>query len=174
MTAWSTDGDEEDGGVAWRARLISTLTCLVNLTRLGVSRIGLDTLEWCSALTNLRCLHAGSNKFPSLSSLPTCPQITELQFFMSKALTSLSGLQGCTNLTKLDTCFCRLPSSLEPLRSCSLLTELSLHNCRAISSLEPLSSCPRLTKLNLEGCGAGNLPGLEHLRGLPNLKISGL
>jgi hypothetical protein len=43
-----------------------------------------------------------------------------------------------------------------------------------ISSLEPLRSCPKLKKLNLCGRKAASLPGLEHLRGQPSLKIIGL
>ena len=89
-------------------------------------------------------------------------------------VSSLEPLQGCTNLTVLVLQDCPSISSLEPLRSCSRLTELDLRCCTSILSLEPLQGCPRLTMLDLEDCEAGNLPGLEHLRGLPNLEISGI
>jgi hypothetical protein len=115
-----------------------------------VSSSKLSTLAWCSALTNLRSFHAGGNLFESLESLPACPQLTELNLLSSDHLISLNGLQSCSQLTKL-----------------------SLPFCSSISSLEPLKSCPKLRLLSLQGCKA-DLPGLEHLRGLPNLKITGL
>jgi Leucine-rich repeat (LRR) protein len=142
--------EEEDAWEDWRERLSSTLTSLVGLTRLDMMSTHLNSLEWCSALTNLRSLCAGGNFFESLDCLPNCPQLTELDLSNSDYLTSLSGLQGCPNLTSLN-----------------------LGCCKSISSLEPLQGCPKLRELNLERCRAANLPGLEHLRGLPNLKITG-
>ncbi len=132
----------------WRERLTSTLTCLVGLTRLDVSGVRLNTLEWCSVLSSLRDLSAGRNLLPSLESLPTCPQLIQLSFWNSEHLTSLSGLQSLPNLAMLNLCF-----------------------CSSISSLAPLKSFPKLSQLELSS-SARKLPGLKHLRGLPSLKIT--
>ncbi len=131
----------------WRERLIPTLAGLVGLRRLDLSYIEMDTVEWCSALTNLRCLRAAGNRFEFLESLPSCPMLTELDMSNNRNLTSLVGLSGCPNLTKL-----------------------CLSQSVSISSLEPIQACSKLRDLTLYGC---NVPGLEYLRNLPGLHIEG-
>lgn len=133
----------------WPGRLISTLTGLVGLTKLNVFGTWQLTLQWCSALTNLRELHAGCSLVHSLEGPPDCPQLTKLKLPCCDRLQTLERLQGCPQLTELD-----------------------LSGCTSISSLEPLTSCPKLATLNPTGC-PGALPKLQHLRGLPGLRIIG-
>jgi Leucine-rich repeat (LRR) protein len=144
------ENEADDLGV-WRERLTSSLTGLVDLTSLNLACTWMGTLQWCSALPNLRNLWAGGNLFTSLESLPglSLPQLTVLVLNHSHFLKALGGLEGCKNLAKLN-----------------------LMGCTSLSSLEPLKDCPKLTELDVARCKA-NLPGLEHLRGLPNLKITG-
>jgi Leucine-rich repeat (LRR) protein len=202
LTLIGIQEDEEDGLIGWQARFISAITQLVGLSNLDVKGTPLDSLQWCSALPNLGCLHAGGNYFKSLESLPRCPKLSELHFYTSYYLASLNGLQGCPELATLSLYDCCKLSSLEPLQSCLKLATLSLYDCCKLSSLEPLQSCPELAELSLYNCcqlssleplqgcpklreldliapkanlpGLEHLLGLEHLRGLPGLKITGL
>lgn len=57
----------------WQQRLSSTLACLVGLCKLSLVGPQLDSLEWCSAVTNLRSLCVGG-AFNSLESLRNCPR----------------------------------------------------------------------------------------------------
>jgi Leucine-rich repeat (LRR) protein len=172
---WKADDDEEEEEVDWdfwRWRLTSTLSRLVGLTQLNIQGAQVKNLEWCSALTNLTCLLAAVNLFESLASL-NCPSLVELNLYGNLHLKTLEGLRGCPNLSKLFLTNCSLVSSLEPLCLWPSLTDLNLEGCTRISSLEPLSRCDRLAKLHLKGCKSA-LQGLEVLRELPNLKITGL
>jgi Leucine-rich repeat (LRR) protein len=136
-------GDDEEEGNEWQQRLTSALTCLVGLTNLHVVDAELDTLEWCSALTNLRSLSAGGNHFQSLESLPSCTSLVQLDLSHSASLIILRGLQRCISLANLDLSSCRQMSSLEPLRCCTALTRLSFLYSSNIPSLEPLKNLPK-------------------------------
>jgi Leucine-rich repeat (LRR) protein len=132
----------------WQECLIFALSRMVGLRKLDIRCARLMTLRWCSALPNLRSLCVSGNDFKSLKPLSSCPLLTELSLSSCRNLTSLSGLHRSLALSKLDISF-----------------------CYRVSSLVPLLGCTKLSEINLEGCQTANMPGLDHLRGLPGLKI---
>jgi Leucine-rich repeat (LRR) protein len=122
--------EEEVWEANWQLRLGSSLASLVSLHFLTVTCIRLETLDWCSALTNLKYLHASYNRFVFLEPLKCCPK-----------------------LKYLDLSFCHSLTSLEPLLQCPKLSTLILmrHNGAAVlPGLEQLRGLPGLNIIDTE------------------------
>lgn len=115
------------------------LSHLSNLSRLYVSGVGMDSLEYlkdCGALYELK---ANDDQIQDLTPLAGKESLTFLE------------LNG------------NPVSDLAPLSECPRLTVLTLRNAE-VSDLTPLHSCEKLNSLNVTGNQIETLAGLEGLR----------